>query len=107
MRGWRFLAVIGLAGLAAGGCFREVKETVTTDSVSYLVVQGTGVPVTVYIDGAIVAHDLELLQENGVRFKIGRGAHKVRIVRGDRVVVDRQVYVGDGETRIVTVPAGG
>ena len=104
MRGWLLLATIVACVGLWGGCFRQVREQVTEDSVSYLVVQGSGEPVSFLVDGVVVANDVELVEENGIRFKVAPGSHKVRVVRRESVLVDRQVYVGDGETRIITVP---
>jgi hypothetical protein len=100
---WVVLAV--LASVLAVGCFRKVNETVTEDSASLIALQGTGGPVTVVIDGAVVAEGVYLETSNAVRYQVARGRHEVEVRRGDAVVVRRQVYVGDGETRLVDVPA--
>jgi hypothetical protein len=104
MRGWLLLSTIAACVGLSGGCFRQVQEQVTEDSASYLVIQGSGEPVSFQVDGAVVANDVELVEENGIRFKVGPGSHQVRVVRGENVLVDRKIYVGDGETRIITVP---
>lgn len=104
MRGWLLLVtILSCAGLSAG-CFRQVREQVTEDSASYLVIQGSGGPVSFQVDGSVVANSVELVENDGTRFKVGPGSHKVRVVRGEQVLVDRQIYVGDGETRVITVP---
>ncbi len=99
---WWMLAALAL--LVPFGCFRKVNETVTEDSASLIALQGTGGPVTVVIDGAVVAEGVYLESSNAVRYKVAKGRHEVEVRRGDAVVVRRQVYVGDGETRLVDVP---
>jgi hypothetical protein len=95
--------LVGLA-FVSSSCFRQVKETVTEDSVSYVTFQGGGEPVTIRIDGQVIAEGVELVPEGGVRYKIARGTHTVEVVRQDAILVTRQIYFGDGETRIVSVP---
>ena len=104
----RQLAVALLFGvLLACGCFRQIKESGAEDSASFLVFQGDGAPVSVFVDDAAVADDLELVPDDGIRFRVAPGTHTVRVVRDDQVVVERKVYVGDGETRIMAVRGTG
>lgn len=105
MKCWRPIVSLVLGGLLFCGCFRQIKEQVTEDSASYLVFQGAGAPVSVFVNDVPVAENLELVQEDGVRFRVAPGTHTVRVVRDDQAVVERRIYVGDGETRIMTVPA--
>ena len=100
----RWWMLVALALLVPFGCFRKVHETVAEDSASLIALQGTGGPVTVVIDGAVVAEGAYLETANAVRYKVAKGRHEVEVRRGQTVVVRRQVYVGDGETRLIDVP---
>jgi hypothetical protein len=104
MRAWVLtLVLVGLASFS-WSCFRQVKETVTEDSVSYVTFQGTGEPVTIRIDGQVIAENVDLDPDGSVRYKISRGTHTVEVVRREEILVNRQIYFGEDETRIVTVP---
>jgi len=99
----QIVALSLLVALAAGGCFRQVHEQVMEDSAAFIVVEGSGAPVKITIDGGVVAERAPLRSDNGVRYRVQRGTHVVRVERGDQVLADRKIYVGDGETRILTV----
>ena len=102
MRPWILLAgLLAWSGLP-GGCFRHVQEEVVTDSASYLSLEGGGGPVTLVLDGAVIADGVQ--PERGVRYKVARGTHEVQVLRRGQPVVQRRVYLGDGETRVLSVP---
>jgi hypothetical protein len=87
------------------GCFREVKEQVAEDSAAFFAFEGSGTPVSILVDGVEIVAGLELTPpENAVRYKVARGAHDVQVVRDEVVIVRRRVYVGEGETRFISVP---
>lgn len=87
----------------AAGCFRQRQEDVTTDSVSYLALEGPGAPVTLLVDGSVIAEGI--WPSRGTRYKLARGSHEVQVLRKGRTIVQRKVYIGDGETRVLSVPA--
>lgn len=93
-----------LAGLACSGCFRELRETITSDSGALIVFEGAGGPVTLLIDGAVIAEEVYLTPSDGVRYRVPKGRHEVEVRKGDRKLLWREVYVADGETRVVRVP---
>ncbi|MGQ9589080.1 MAG: hypothetical protein ACUVYA_02160 [Planctomycetota bacterium] len=93
-----------LACFAAYGCFRKLEETVSGDAGALIVFEGSGGPVTIAIDGAVVADGAYLVPSDGVRYRVPKGRHEVEVRSGERLLVRRDVYVADGETREIRVP---
>lgn len=98
------LLACALACSAASGCFRKLEETISGDAGALIVFEGSGGPVTIAIDGAVVAEDTYLVPSDGVRYRVPKGRHEVEVRAGDRTLVRREVYVADGETREIRVP---
>jgi hypothetical protein len=104
MRTWSLRAGIAVAVLLACGCFREVKDETMPDAVSYLTFQGSGAAVSLVVDGTSIAANVVLQPSDGVRYQVTPGRHTIEVRRGGAVVVNRQIYVGEGETFAVSVP---
>jgi hypothetical protein len=91
-------------GLLLSGCFRQVHETTAEDSGAYLALDGEGGSVTLFVDGEAVAKGVVLLESKDVRYRVEKGTHDIRVERDGKAVVQRRIYVGDGETRVIDVP---
>ena len=104
----RFAVLLAAAAFAVflqDGCFRKVQEVGSEDSGSFIVVQGSGQEVTIVIDGVVAAKDVEVTPDGGVKYRVERGTHEVQVLRDGREVLLRRIYIGDGETRALSVPA--
>ena len=94
------LSIIGLAALLLfSGC--GYKEGVATgDRAAYLYFTGNTDNVTVSVDGA-AAFEVKPGRDN--QYKIQPGKHSVRVYRAGNLIVDRDIYVGDGVAKEIGV----
>jgi len=93
-----FIAAI-LGMLLLGGC--GYKEGVANaDRKAYLYFTGSVKDVSVSVDGG-EAFSIEEGRDN--LYTIAPGKHRVVVKRGDRVVVEREIYVGNGVSKEIAV----
>ncbi|MEJ2468714.1 MAG: hypothetical protein P8Y51_06545 [Campylobacterales bacterium] len=94
------ISIIGLVSLLLlGGC--GYKEGVATgDRAAYLYFSGNTENVTVSVDGG-AAFEVEAGRDN--QYKIQPGKHTVHVYRSGRLIVEREIYVGDGVAKEIGV----
>lgn len=85
--------------LALSGCGYK-EGVVTPEKKSYLYFTGDLKNVKVVVD-----NNEGFSVESGAnnRYKINSGKHKVTIYRGDKVIVNREIFVGDGVEKEIEV----
>lgn len=104
MRAASGLFLSAAMGLLLSGCFRQVHEAGAEDSGAYLALDGEGGSVTLFVDGEAVAEGVAPLESKDVRYRVEKGTHDIRVEREGKAVVERRIYVGDGETRVIHIP---
>ncbi|RME27820.1 MAG: hypothetical protein D6806_04005 [Deltaproteobacteria bacterium] len=103
IRKFRLVLIAVMVCFAAGGCFRRVSETRQLDETAAIVFVGAIEGAQAYIDdGAGI--DLSTGGQRPRRYTVEPGTHRVRVMRGGQVVVDREIFVGDGQVFEVKVP---
>lgn len=94
-----FLAIGLLILLFFSGC--GYKEGIaTSDKVAYLYFTGNTNGVDVSIDGG---EKFNIKPGRDNQYKIAPGKYTVRVYRGEVMIVERQVYVGDGVAKEIGV----
>ena len=87
------LTIIGLAGCMAN------TGTITHAAIAHFTFVGSAVGATVTIDdqaAVTLGQDTKLTTEPG--------RHRVRITKGEKLVVDREVLIGDQQTMEISIP---
>lgn len=90
-------ALLGLVLL--GGCGYK-EGVVNTTPKAYLFFTGDTDDITVSVDGG-EAFTVKEGRDN--LYTITPGKHHVEVKRGDRIVVERDLYIGDGISREIAV----
>jgi hypothetical protein len=95
-----FMTSIGVAALLLfAGC--GYKEGVATgEKAAYLYFSGDTKGVTVSVDGGT---QFSVMPGRDNQYRIAPGKHNVRVYRGDSVIVEREIYVGDGVAKEIGV----
>lgn len=94
----RFMtALLGLVLL--GGCGYK-EGVVNADRKAYLYFTGNVKEVSVSVDGG-TPFSVEEGRDN--LYTIAPGKHRVEVMRDGRVIVEREVYVGDGISKEIAV----
>lgn len=84
------------------GCQSYDQKTVSgVESSAYLSFNGDLAGTVITLDG-IGIPEIEPGDIN--RLQVSPGKHHVRVLKGDRVVVDRQVFLGGGQITVIDVP---
>jgi hypothetical protein len=90
-----------LTGIALAGC-SSISGTLARDPAGYLAIIGVNTELVAIVDGGapIPMHP----QSKAVRLQVSPGRHRVRILQGTALRVDRDVLVSDQQTLEVPVP---
>jgi len=87
--------------LALSGCYTTTGTT-SRDPVAYLQISGTRGGLTAIVDD--LAPIAVAPKEGQTRLQIAPGRHRIRILQGGTVLVDRTVLVSDLQTLEIPVP---
>lgn len=93
------LSIFALAALLLSGCGYK-EGAATGERTSYLYFSGDTDAVTVSVDGG---ERFEVEAGRDHQYKIQPGKHNVRVYRGDNLIVEREIYVGDGIAKEIGV----
>ncbi len=88
-----------LALLSLSGCGYK-EGVVTGDQKSYLYFTGTTNDITVSVDDGA---QFSVLPGRDNQYKIKPGKHLVKVYRADKIIVKREIYVGDGIAKEIGV----
>lgn len=99
----RFLVffALPLVGAVLGGC-NSTSGTLSREPTAYLAVIGVNTELMAIVDGGdpIPLHP----QSKAVRLQVAPGRHRVKILQGATVRVDREILVSDQQTLEIPVP---
>lgn len=89
-----------LCCIPVAGCFREVREERQLTDSAYLRFPALEAPVEVELRGeARAALKFAVPVAPSARYEVPAGTWRITATRGGQVVMDRNLFVGAGETR--------
>lgn len=95
----RLMTLIAASLLMLAGCGYK-EGVVTGDRKAFLYFSGETENVSVSVDGG-PAFSVQAGRDH--QYGIEPGTHTIRVMRGDTLVVERRVYVGDGIAKEIEV----
>lgn len=91
------LMLLLLLGLAACGGYQAA--TIQKDEVSYVKFVGDWKGVTIHIDNL---EPIQLVDQN--KYGLAPGKHTIKVFRGERLLLNRVLFISDQEVREVRIP---
>ncbi len=100
------LAPLAVALLAVGCVWRTIEEQHQLEEQSFVRPVGKTAGTTIILKGkrTYKFSISEARDQHGDRYRVAPDTYRATVRRGDRVVVDRKLFIADGETRELRVP---
>ena len=99
----RFLVycALAMAGVALASC-NSTSGTLSREPAAFLAIIGVNVELVAVVDGGapIPLHP----QDKAVRLQVAPGRHRIKILQGAALRVDRDILVSDQQTLEIPVP---
>ncbi|GAA0859723.1 hypothetical protein [Aliiglaciecola litoralis] len=106
----KFLSLLLLVFMTVGCQSNYQTVTQADDSIAYVQLSGNFWGTELIIDDnapiVITEGKLETFKLDGkevIKFELGTGSHRIKVLRAGKLVVDRKIYVSDGNTFEVVV----
>ena len=105
----KYLTLLFATLFVLSGC-GSYKATTQAEEYSYIQLKGNFMGTTMTIDEQapiVIGKDTKTFKLNGekvAKFYIARGTHTIQIHRQNTIVVNRKIFVSDGNTFEVIVP---
>ena len=93
------IVIVSTLVMLLGGCGYK-SGVITQEEKAYLYFSGNVDDVKVSIDDG-ASFRVKKGQEN--RYKLKPGMHRIKVYRGERLIVDREIYLGDGIAKEIEV----
>lgn len=95
--------IFSLSGLsiAMSGCQQANQGVISRAPVAYLSFEGNMAGISIFLDGDRMP-DVKAGENN--LLKIAPGRHLLRIERDGQLLVERRLFVGDGQTQVIAIP---
>lgn len=90
--------------LSVTGCFARRSETIQKESTSFLQFTGNcaGSSFTLQQESMDIYQNISI--DEGKRYSVKPGVYRLQVSKFQRVIVDRKLFLVDGQTREIEVP---